>query len=111
MANFHTLSVNACLEELKSSLKGLSIREAAARLKKNGLNELPSEKSFGAFFIFLKQFNNPFIYILIFAGLICLFLREMANAAVIIGAVIINLFIGFFEENKKNHLKESQHAT
>lgn len=100
MADFHALSIKDCLEELKSSLTGLSIREAASRLKKNGLNELPSKKSFGALFIFLKQFNNPFIYILIFAGLACLFLQEGTNAAVILGAVIVNVSIGFFEENK-----------
>lgn len=100
MANFHTLSTKDCLEELKSSPDGLSAREAALRLKKNGPNELPAEKSFGAFFIFLKQFNNPFIYILIFAGLTCLFLNEKANAAVILGAVVVNVLIGFFEENR-----------
>lgn len=100
MTNFHTLSVKDCLEELKSSLDGLSSREAQLRLKKNGFNELPAEKSFGAFLILLKQFNNPFIYILIFAGLACLFLNEKANAAVILGAVVVNVLIGFFEENK-----------
>lgn len=100
MANFHALSIDACLKELKSSSAGLSAREAISRLKKDGLNEIPSKKSFGAFFIFLKQLNNPFIYILIFAGLACLFLQEKANAAVILGAVVINVFIGFFEENK-----------
>lgn len=102
MTNFHVLSIKDCLEELKSSLDGLSGHEAQLRLKKNGFNELPAEKSFGAFLIFLKQFNNPFIYILIFAGLACLFLNEMANAGVIFGAVVINVLIGFFEENKAN---------
>lgn len=106
MANFHSVSIKTCLSELKSSAKGLSLKEAAARLKKNGPNELGAKKKFSKIVLFFRQFQSPFIYILLLAGLTSLLLNEISNASVIIGAVVLNALIGFFQENKANNALE-----
>jgi P-type Ca2+ transporter type 2C len=102
MIDFYTLSVKDCFKELKTSSEGLSAREAASRLLKNGPNEFEHEKISGPLVVFARQFNNPFIYILIFAGAVSFALAERTNALVIFSAVMVNVFIGFFQENKAN---------
>jgi len=91
------------LAELKSSINGLSNKEAEKRIKKSGSNELPKEKPLGKLTIFLSQFKSPLIYILLAAGTISLFLRDYVDASVIFGAVVINTIIGFIQENKANN--------
>ncbi|MCK5481843.1 MAG: HAD-IC family P-type ATPase, partial [Gammaproteobacteria bacterium] len=82
---------------------GLTQVEADKRIKKNGLNEIPKEKSISSWMIFISQFNNALVYILIFAGMLSLALGAKIDAGVIFGAVFINVIIGFFQENKANH--------
>ncbi len=91
------------MAELKSSINGLSNKEAEKRIKKSGSNELPKEKPLGKLTIFLSQFKSPLIYILLAAGTISLFLRDYVDASVIFGAVVINTIIGFIQENKANN--------
>jgi len=100
--NFHAKKIEFCLRELKSSVEGLSNKEAGKRIKKYGLNKLAEEKSLGRLVILLNQFKSPLIYILLIAGLISLILREYVDMGVIFGAVILNTVIGFFQENKAN---------
>jgi len=59
----------------------------------------------------LEQFKSPLIYILIFAGIITLFLRDFTDAIVIFAAVIINSTVGFIQENKASEsLRELKKA-
>lgn len=103
MENFYNLSSKSVLQNLKSNINGLSTLKAKKRLKKNGLNKLESEKPLSKLKIFLSQFQNSYIYILLIAGIISLFLKAYLDAGVIITAVIINTIIGFFQENKANN--------
>ncbi len=102
MIESHSLSVKACLKELKTSEKGLSLKEAFSRFEKNGPNDIVIEKKISKWKIFFKQFQSPFIYILLFAGTTSLLLNEIANATVILSAVGLNALVGFFQENKAN---------
>jgi len=102
MKDFHNLQINTCLAELKSSVNGLSEHEAEKRLGKYGLNELPKQKSLSRTIIFFSQFNNSLIYILLFTGVLSLFIGAFNEAYVIFGAAIINAIVGFFQENKAN---------
>lgn len=99
---YHSLKVKVCIEQLKTSARGLSDKEALNRLKKYGKNELIEEKQISKLAIFFSQFNNALAIILIIAGLLSLLLREFVDAGVIFGAVAINTIIGFFQENKAN---------
>jgi len=102
MADNHSLKINKIFENFKTNEKGLSQEEALKRLKKNGLNEMPREKSLGQLEIFISQFKSPLAYILLIAGFLSFSLGEYIDSSVIFGAVIINVIIGFFQENKAN---------
>ncbi|MEA1962822.1 MAG: HAD-IC family P-type ATPase [Patescibacteria group bacterium] len=102
MNNFHNQEAKTVINKLKSNENGLAQTEAEKRIKKNGLNEIPKEKSISSLMVFILQFNNSLVYILIMAGVLSLILGAKIDACVIFGAVFINVIIGFFQENKAN---------
>ncbi len=103
MLNFHSINIGECLKEVKSSLLGLTIKQAALRLERDGPNQLEEKKPTSKWVIFLEQFKSPLVYILVIAGVFSFFLREYVDAGVIFGAVFLNTIIGFFQENKANN--------
>ena len=102
MSDFHSKKFKQILKDLKTSEKGLGSFDVKRRIKRHGLNELPKEKPLGKVQIFFSQFNNALVYILLIAFVLSIVLGEFVDAGVIIAAVIINVIIGFFQENKAN---------
>lgn len=103
MATFlwHNLSVQETVKLLRTdSTKGLTIDEVKVRQREFGENKLPEEKPDSKLKIFLEQFRNPLVYILLVAGLITLFLKELTDTVVIWGALFLNAVFGFIQENK-----------
>lgn len=80
--------------------EGLSSEEVRIRQKKYGANDLPEVVPDAFLIIVLRQFNNPFIYLLVLAALFKLFLQDYPDAGIIIGIVIINGLIGAAQENR-----------
>lgn len=102
MLDFHNLSVTAVLHKLKTNTNGLTPEIAEKRLIKHGLNSMPEAKPLSGLLIFLSQFNNALIYILLVTGALSLLIGAYKEAYVIFGAVIINVIIGFIQERKAN---------
>ena len=101
---WYQLSVKQTLEALETDEKGLTSSEAKARLEKYGYNELPFKKP-SVLMRFLRQFHDPLVYILLVAGavtgVLTLYGEDMlADMSVILGVVILNVIIGFFQEGK-----------
>lgn len=103
MSQFHSVKIQACLTKLRTEKNGLSEAEARRRASKYGSNFLPSAKSLGWVGIFFSQFKNILVYILIFAGSLSYLLGEIVDGSVIFVAVIINVLVGFIQENKANN--------
>lgn len=80
--------------------KGLSFLEAKKSLEKFGPNLLPEEKRLRVFSLFLSQFKSPLLLILIFAGIVSLFLKEITDSIIIFLAVFVNTIFGFYQEYK-----------
>jgi Ca2+-transporting ATPase len=80
-----------------SAPDGLLPDEAARRLVEYGANEL-SGKETTAIEIFLRQFRSAFIYLLFAASAIALYLGEYLDAGIIFLFLLINTFLGFFQE-------------
>lgn len=97
---WHNFSIKEAFEKLKTGVDGLSEKEAQKRLKKFGLNEIPSEKSFSRIKLFLNQLKSPLIYILIIAGVIAFLLSDYTDSIVIFIAVFVNTIIGYLQEDK-----------
>lgn len=79
---------------------GLSSREAERRLKKYGHNILEKKKKISALKIFLSQFNDFIVWVLIIATIISGFIGEKADAITILIIVVMNAILGFIQEFK-----------
>jgi cation-transporting ATPase F len=78
--------------------QGMDEREAARRREHYGPNRLTPKKGKGPIALFLSQFNDPLIYILLVSAFITGFLKSWADAGVIFGVVLLNAVIGFIQE-------------
>ncbi|WP_102400907.1 calcium-translocating P-type ATPase, SERCA-type [Haloimpatiens massiliensis] len=81
-------------------LEGLTEEEASRRVKKYGLNRLSNGKKVSAIKIFLEQFNDFIIWVLIGATIISGFMNEKADAITILIIVVMNAILGFIQEYK-----------
>ncbi len=78
-------------------MTGLSEKEAAARLARYGLNELPKKHN-GVVAVLVRQAKSPFFYLIFAAALIAFLVGEHIDALVIAVTAVINIAIGFFQE-------------
>ncbi|MCK9419613.1 MAG: cation-transporting P-type ATPase, partial [Nitrospirae bacterium] len=93
----HRLSVEEVLAEQKTTPQGLGSDEARARLDQYGPNELVEKKK-SPFMMFLDQFKDFMILILIAAALISGFIGEVSDTIAIIVIVVLNAVVGFIQE-------------
>lgn len=80
--------------------KGLTKNEAEKRLKTYGLNQLENKKKVSPLKIFLSQFNDFIVWVLIAATIISGVIGEKADAITILIIVIMNSILGFIQEFK-----------
>ncbi len=86
--NYWKFQKEELFRELNTSEKGLDDTEAARRLENYGPNEIPSTGHRTAFTIFVSQFKNPLVYVLIFASALASFLGEITEAVIIIAIML-----------------------
>ena len=80
--------------------KGLSSREAQIRHSTAGGNTLEQGKRESFLKAFLRQINEPMIYILLAAAALSAIVREWPDALVILAIILINAIIGVVQERK-----------
>lgn len=98
---WHYLSDADVLELLKTNAStGLSSDEVQHRRAIFGKNVLTPKKGRSAWIMFLLQFHQPLIYILLVSAVITLALGEFVDSGVIFGVVLINAIVGFLQEAK-----------
>lgn len=100
MENYYSLKVEECLSILKTSENGLKSDSIKRRQLRHGSNQLNLEKSNGPWLILWHQLISPLMLILMIAGLASLLVGSILDACVILGAVFLNIAIGFFQEKK-----------
>ncbi|WP_251549097.1 calcium-transporting P-type ATPase, PMR1-type [Neobacillus muris] len=98
---FHEMEINQVEEALETDFSsGLSLEEAVKRMKRYGSNELDEGEKQSALLLFFSQFKDFMVLVLLAATLISGLLGEYIDAIAIIAIVIINGFLGFFQERK-----------
>lgn len=98
---WHSLPEADVLGNTGSSVQqGISPEEAAKRKEQFGSNAISHRKKESPFILFLMQFHQPLVYILLVAAIITAFLKEWADSSVIFGVVMANAIIGFIQESK-----------
>ncbi|MGB9911527.1 MAG: magnesium-translocating P-type ATPase [Microgenomates group bacterium] len=114
MTNYFSNSLkpwNLSLEEiftiLKTSKEGLTNSEANKRLKKYGINQIVKKEILPPVLrIFLNQFKNWFMLILVFTTLILFLLGEHFNSVIILFIIMGSAFLGFFQEYKAEKISQ-----
>ncbi len=82
------------------SFKGLDTFEVAHRQVHFGPNRLTQKKGRSPLVLFLLQFNQPLVYILLAAAAVTFALQEWVDSGVIFAVVLVNAVIGFVQETK-----------
>lgn len=86
---------------------GLTEKEAAERLKADGKNQLEEGKKTGAAAIFIGQFRDVMVMILLAATGVSVLLGEISDAVTIILIVLLNAILGFIQEFRTEHTLEA----
>lgn len=100
---FHTMEAAAVISEMDTDLEGLDEDQVKERLQKYGRNELKEGKKKTVFMMFLEQFKNLMVIILIAAAVISLIVtkgHDLADALIILAVVLINALLGVVQESK-----------
>ena len=95
---WHQKTVEDVIEELNSSLKGISSEEARERILEYGPNELKVKEKKTPFMMFLDQFRDFMILVLIAAAIISGFIGELSDTIAIIVIIVLNAVVGFIQE-------------
>lgn len=93
------------LKEVKSSEKGLSKKEVKRKLEQNGENIIQGKKRRSKGQIFLAQFKNFMVILLLIVGVLSFFYalfetHDYLDSIVILGTTLINVFMGYLQEDK-----------
>ncbi|MBC5635903.1 MULTISPECIES: calcium-translocating P-type ATPase, SERCA-type [Ornithinibacillus] len=101
MKKWYQLDVEQVEQKLQvTTNRGLSSKQVDQRHKQYGYNVLESAKKQSRWIIFLKQFQDFMVLILLAATLIAGMLGEFVDAIAIMVIVLVNGVIGFFQEQK-----------
>ena len=92
---YQSYSIEKTILETNSNLEGLRLDEIATRLEEFGLNQLTKKDSTPAILVFLEQFNNPLVYILLAVSLVSLGLGKIVDAFVIFFQARLLLSLAF----------------
>jgi P-type Ca2+ transporter type 2C len=79
---------------------GLYENELEQRLQKFGPNSIKVKKKKSRWLIFIKQFKNPVVYVLLVAFILAFALQEYMDSWAIMSILILNAIIGFIQESK-----------
>mgnify|MGYP001764482801 CR=1 FL=1 len=97
--SWHALSPEAAAAQLEvSSATGLSDAQAAERLIAHGPNRLTERPGKPGWRRFAEQLKQPLVLVLIAAGCVTAGLGEWVDASVILGVVLVNAVIGYWQE-------------
>jgi len=85
------------LVQLKTTEQGLTEAEAESR-HAGSISMVVPHPYFATLLLLLSQFKSPIILILIFAAFLSLFLKDVLDAVIILGIVLISGSLGFYQE-------------
>ena len=96
--NWHQENIETIIAETESSKDGLTHSQAQVKLQTEGPNQLEEKKKKPAWVIFLSQFKDFMILVLVAAAVISGIIGELADTMIILVIVLLNAVIGFLQE-------------
>jgi Ca2+-transporting ATPase len=114
MTNWHSLTIEQAFQQQGSRPEGLIQREVIERTKRWGANQLQARKPISPVKIFIKQFANYFILVLLFAAILAYSVSFMPGqsdrkltAYFIMGIIFLSVLLSFFEEYRSQRELEA----
>ena len=103
MKEFWSYEVDDILKQLNTDKGGLSSREAEERMDEYGQNIFEEKKSSSKMEMFINQFKNPIIMILIFAAVLSIFLKDYSDGIIILVIIMISALLSYSHESKADN--------
>lgn len=100
-------NIEDVFRNLKTSKAGLSMAEAAQRLKQYGPNEFAENKKIRPALIFFSKFKNPLLLLLLAAAVVSIGLGSVFEGCIIIVIVLGSAAIDFFNTYKSAKAAEA----
>ena len=97
---WHSMEIKEVIKKLNSNINGLTEEEAKKRLIQYGFNELEKPKKVSPLKIFVEQFTNILIVILLAATVLSFLVGEVIDALTILIIVVAAAILGFTQEYK-----------
>ena len=107
MEKYYQLTKEQVLQEKETTQKGLSREEAKKRKEKYGDNQLVEGTKKSTLQVFIGQFKDFLVLILIVAAVVSMFLQDVESAIVILIVVLINAILGTVQHKKAEQSLES----
>ena len=108
MAVWHSIEAAQVSKELNTDFdRGLTKDEVGRRLEKYGYNELKKEERISPFALFIGQFKNILIVILLIAIVLSAVIGELIDAGIIAAIVIFCAVLGFTQEYRAERALEA----
>lgn len=107
MKQWYQMSKDEVLDSLGVTTDGLSSDKAKELLEKNGKNVLQESKKKSVLQVFLSQFADLLVIILIVAAIISIFSGNLESTIVIFAVIILNAILGTVQHVKAEKSLES----
>lgn len=105
--NWWQLDASEALKKFGTPEKGLTADAARAKLSEVGPNELIEKKRKPPLTIFLNQFKDFMILVLLAAAVIAGIAGALTDTIIIVVIVVLNAIVGFVQENKAEEAMEA----
>jgi len=96
--SFWAIDQEILLASLQTKASGLSTLDAQKKLVNYGKNTIVSKNKTSPFVLFLTQFKNPIILILLFATIVSIYVGEQTDAIIIFFIIILSGLLSFWQE-------------
>ncbi len=105
--NFYNLDIEKVFELTGSSLQGLTTQTAAEKFAEFGPNELEVKKKKPAWLLFVNQFKDFMIIVLIAAAVVSGFAGDITDTIIILVIIVLNAIVGFVQEYRAEKAMEA----
>ena len=110
MEKFFLKASNDVLKNFNVTKEGLTDKQVAESIEKNGYNELTEKKKKSLLIVFLEQFKDLLVVILIIAGILSIITGNVESTIVIFAVIILNAILGTVQHVKAEKSLDSLKA-
>ena len=110
MKSYFNTNVEDSLKDFNVTKDGLTSQQVTESLTKHGLNALNEKKKQTVIQVFLSQFKDLLVFILIIAGIISMMSHNVESTLVIFAVIILNAILGTVQHFKAEQSLDSLKA-